>query len=540
MLRVSKSGQQLAVVMLLLSVAGAAVYGSNALHGGFLSDAWATRASYVFVPEPGFFAGISRFMEEPNISVRPLLAVYLAGLNAVLGGHMGFWLSWLIVTNVAMCVCLYLLLRRLSLAAIDAAMVSVLVLLFPAAGALRLWAAMVASPMTITLALLGFLLALVAFERTNRPVRLALHGASLLFFVASVLLYELMLPVMLLSVFIYRMKVPWRPAISRWLTDVVVLLTISLTVTRSSDSGFMQTTGGMIQHAGEIYAQLHTLLATVILPFDSAGWYVVLLLALVPLSGAVVYWLLPRGADLRLDLKRWLSVMAVGAALVLISYAIFIPALEYYVPMRSGIANRINAVPSIGWVLMLYAGARLVGALVFQEVPNRRRLAQAFAVLACALVAFGWIRDLSAESDSYTAAFREDARVLSTVQAAIPDPDPKSTIWTFGQPVFIAPEIPIFSNTWDMTGAIQLQYHDPTLISYVALPETKFNCNEHQVEPTGPDREGDSTWNNLLGSPYGRTYFVDTSTGHAMRIDTQAECRRAANSFEPSPLLPVE
>ena len=540
-IKISRSAWwQFAAVLLVLTALGAAVYGSNAIHGGFLSDAWATHATYVFAPNSGFFGGISRFLEEPNISVRPLLAVYLSALNTVFGGHMHYWLVWLIATNVAMCALLYFLLRRLSMGAIDAGAVAVLVLIFPAAGTLRLWAAMVASPVTISLALIGFLLALSAFECSNRRASLFLHGSSVLLFAASLLLYELALPVMLLSVLIYRMKVPWRPAICRWLIDCVVLLTIALTVTHSSSSGFMESYGGMLHHAGEIYGQLDTLLATMILPFASSHWYIILLLAIVPLAGAVVYWLLPPEADLRLDLRRWLTVMAAGAVIVVAGYAIFIPALEYYVPVRVGIADRINAVPSIGWVLLFYGGARMIGALVFQAVPNGRRLAQSLALLACALVAIGWIRTLHAESNSYTAAFREDVRVLNTIQAAIPSPAPEAIIWTFGQPVEIAPEIPVFGNTWDMTAAVQLRYDDPMLASYVALPGTVFNCLANEAEPGGAYGGSETPWNEPHRSEYGRTYFVNTVTGHAVRIDSQAECRRAANSFEPSPLLPAE
>jgi hypothetical protein len=535
--KISRSGQQFAAVMLVLTVVGAAIYGSNAIHGGFLSDAWATHATYVFAQNHGFFGGISRFLEEPNISVRPLLAVLLSAYNFVLGGHMGFWLAWLVATNVAMCGLLYLLLRRLSMGAIDAAVVAVLVLIFPAAGALRLWAAMVASPVTISLALIGFLIALRAFECKNRRAELALHGVSLLFFVSSLLLYELALPVMLLSVLIYRFRVPWRPAIYRWLVDGVVLLTIALTVTHSSESGFQQTNGGMLDHAREIYGQLHSLLATVILPFSSSHWYIMLLLALIPVTGAVIYWRLPQGAELRLDLRRWGLVMAAGAVIVLASYVIFIPALSYYVPMRVGIADRINAVPSIGWVLLLYGGARMIGAIVFQGVPDGRRLGQALAVLGCAFVAIGWIKVLHTESDSYTGAFREDLRVLGSIQAAIPKPVSGSTIWTFGQPVLYAPEIPVFGNTWDMTSSVQLQYDDPTLASFVAQPGTEFVCGADGVKPSGAYLEPEAQ---SLGSAYGSTYFVNTSTGEAVQIDSQADCRRAASSFEPSPFLPPE
>jgi hypothetical protein len=535
--KISRSAQQMAAVLLVLTVVGAAVYGPNAFHGGFLSDAWATHATYVFAENSGFFGGISRFLEEPNISVRPLLAVLLSGYNFVLGGHMGFWLVWLVATNVAMCGLLYLLLRRLSLGFIDSAAIAVLVLIFPAAGALRLWAAMVASPVTISLALIGFLIALSAFECENRRKALILHGLSLLFFVASLLLYELALPVMMLSVLIYRLKSPWRPSIYRWLVDCVVLGTIALTVTHSSESGFTQEHSSMLHHAGEIYSQLHTMFATVVLPFDSSQWYIVLLLVLVPATGAAILWLLPSGSELRPDLRRWLTVIVAGAIIVVASYAIFIPALAYYVPLRVGDGSRINAVPSIGWVLMFYGGARMLGALVFQGVPDGRRIAQGAAILGCALVAIGWVRVLHTEGEDYTGAFREDLRVLSTVQTAIPQPAPESTIWTFGQPVLYAPEIPVFGNTWDMTGSIQLQYNDPTLASFVALPETVFNCKASGVEPGGAYPPEEAT---VLASPYGRTYFINTSTGEFVLINSQAECRRAASSFEPSPILPPE
>lgn len=539
MLKIGRSGQQLAAVALALTLVAVVLYGPNAIHGGFISDAWSNRAIYAFAPKPGFFAGITQYMAQPNIAVRPLLAVYLSALNAVFGGHMGVWLGWLIAANVAMCLSLYLLLRRLTLAAIDAAAISVLVLVFPVSGSLRLWAALVASPVTITLSLLGFLLALIALEDNNRGRGLALHGVSLLLFAASVLLYELMLPVMLLSVLVYRLRVGWRPAIYRWLIDCAVLLTLALTVTSSSESGFKQSTGGMISHAGEIYDQARILLATAVLPFSAAHWYLLLLAALVPAAGVVVYRLLPSDTALRLELRRWLTVMAAGAIVVVASYAVFIPGMDYYVPLEPGIGNRVNAVPSIGWILLLYGGARTVGALVFRDTPRSRTLAQGFAILGCALLAIGWVKTLRAESHSYTNAFLEDERVLNVTQGAIPRPRTEGTIWTFGQPVQIAPGIPIFGNTWDMTTAIQLRYDDPTLKSYVAYPGTLFNCLPQAVEPGGAYQEGEQTWNSALRSPYGRTYFIDTGSGRAVRIGSQEECRRAASSFVPSPELPA-
>jgi hypothetical protein len=538
--RIPQAGRELGLVALALTAIAAAVYGGNAIHGGFLSDAWSNRALYEFAPGNGPLDALSHILAQPNIAVRPLLGVYLVTLNASFGAHMGYWLTWLIATNVAMALALFLLLRRLSLGALDAAVIAALVLLFPAASSLRLWAAMVAAPATITLALLGFLVALSALERDDRRSSLALHAVSLVLFAASVLLYELMLPLMLSSVLLYRLRVPWRPAISRWLVDCLVLIAIALTVTRSSDSGFMQSSAGMWHHATTIFSQARTLLATTVLPFASARWSIVLLIALVPAVALAVYRYLPATSPVRPELRRWLVTMAAGCVVVAFGYVIFIPAVDYYTPLGAGIANRINAVPSIGWVLILYSGAMLFATLAFRELPKARLLSSGLATLACALIAISWIKTLDSESDAYTRAFGEDERVLQVIRTALPDPPPYSTIWTFGQPVEIIPGVPVFGNTWDMTTSVQLTYDDPTINSYVALPETSFYCLAHGIAPGGAYQEdGTERPNRLLGSPYGRTYFVDTVDGRVRPIRTARECHEGALEFQPSPALPT-
>jgi hypothetical protein len=535
--RIDTPARQLGLVALALVAVAAAMYGPNAIHGGFISDAWSNRSNYVFTPSGDFFDGLSKYLDEPNIAVRPLLAFLLAGLNAVLGSHMGWWLAWLVGANVLMSLTLYLLLRRLTFSAADAAIVAILVLIFPVASSLRLWSAMVAAPVTIALALLGFLVALAAFERETRRARVLMHGASLLLFVSSLLLYELILPVMLVSVLVYRVRVPWRPAIRRWLVDCGVLLTLALTVTRSSSSGFSQSSTGMFDHATTIAEQAAALLTTRVLPFASANWYVLLLLAALPAVAALIAYRLPSENQMRGELQRWLCVMAAGALVVALGYSIFIPGVDYYIPLGAGIANRINAVPSIGWVLILYAGVMLASTLALQRLPEAAKLRTGLAALVCALIAASWIGPIRTESRAYTKAFEEDERVLLAIRTAIPRPPPGSTIWTFGQPVEVRPGIPVFGNTWDMTSSVQLTYDDPTLRSYVGLPEVAFSCAKERIEPGGSYGVPGEPLNKSLGSGYGRTYFLDTTSGRVELLRTPADCRHAARTFAPSPAL---
>lgn len=528
--------RELGVIGLVIAAIAAAVYEPHAIHGGFLSDAWANLARYEFAPGSGFFDTLAYFLEAPNIAVRPLQALYLLVLYEVFGSHMGFWLTWQVATNVLMVLLLYLLLRRLSLAGFDAAYIAVLVLLFPAASSLRFWTPTIWAPLSISMVLLGFVLTLSAFEAEKRRSSLLLHASSLLLFVASLLLYEVTLLIMLASVLVYRLRVPWITAARRWMLDCAVLIPIALGVTLSS-SGHEETTEGLWHHGAAIFDQAWLLLATVVLPLGSARWYVLLLLALLPMASLLVYRRLPASIPVHRELRRWIVAMAAGFVVVTLGYAVFVPGTDYYAPMGLGIADRVNAVPSIGWVLVLYSGAMLVGTLVFQGVRRARLFSSGLAAVACGLIAIGWLKTLDNYSDAYVRAYSEDTRVLATIQTALPDPPPRSTVWTFGQPVEIVPGVPVFGNTWDMTSSVELTYGDPTLTSYVAYPGTTFSCHRHMVVPGGvyADVPGADS-----GSPYGRTYFIDTTTGRLESIHTAAQCRRASASFPRSPALPDE
>jgi hypothetical protein len=528
---------ELGAVALLLTIVAAAVYGPQAIHGGFLSDAWSNRALFVFAEADGFFGKIGELAEQSNISPRPLQAVYLVAMNSVFGSHVGWWLSWQVATNVAMCLALFLLLRRLTLSAFDAGAISLLVLLFPAASSIRFWLATLWAPVTMGLVCSGFLLALIAFEAEDRRRALVLHAVSLACFVTSVLLYETALLVMLASVLLYRLRVPWGRAIRRWIVDCVVLVGLTLTVTLASEAGHVGTEVGAFSHGKAIAEGARVLFTTVVLPLNSADWYILALLALVP-AGALLAWRALRDSDpARPEILRWLLAMAGGFVVVALGYAIYAPGTDYYTPLGPGIANRVNAVPSIGWVLILYSGLMLVATLATRGLPRGRLAASGFAGLACALIAVGWLKPIDDYSDHFTRAYEEDVRVLATMKRSLPDPRPGSTIWTFGQAVEVVPGVPIFGNTWDMTSSVKLNYDDPTLVSLVAYPETRFECGRRTIEPNGPrwDPEPDG----LYGSKYGKTYFVETGTGKVTRIDNPAQCRRATQAFPPSPeLLP--
>jgi hypothetical protein len=520
-------------VALLLSALAVVVYGRNVLDGGFLSDGWTNRSIYVF-------GGLEGLFDEPNIAVRPLYGFYLVVLNGAFDGHSGLWLGWLLATSVLMSWVLYLLLRKLDFEFLDAMSIGALVLVFPAASSLRLWVAAVQIPVSVSLAIFGFLVAFLAFDARGAR-RLALHGVSLILFVTSLLFYEAAVPLILCSVLLYRLRVPWSRAARRWVADVVVLVAVTAAVAGSvTGAKELQGWDGMWHHAVTILDQAWTLLATVVLPFDSDSWYLLVPLGLVPLTAVFLAWRLPADAPGRPELLRWLAVLLSGLFVVVLGYAVFVPGSDYYVPLGHGIANRVNAVPSIGWVLVLYALIRLAAAVAFRRAAASLTLSARAALVACVVVGVGWANSVSRDVDAYTTATRETERVLATIDASLLDPPPGSTIWALGQPVEIVPGIPVFGNTWDMTAGVQLLYGDPTISSYVGYPDTSFDCRSDAIVPGGSSYPMVAPGISRFASSYFRTYFVHTTTGQAAAIRTRRTCRKAAASFPRSPYLAGE
>ena len=396
-----RAAVEFVLVLAALTIIAGLVYGPQAIHGGFISDAWTNRALYVFSSAHDFFGRIAELAERPNIAPRPLQAVYLALLNGIFGSHVGFWLTWQVATTVGMCAAFYLLLRRLAFSALDAGAMAVLLLIFPAASSTRFWLATIWAPAALGMVCLGFLLALCAFEATTTRNRLLLHAASLALFVTSLLLYEIALLVMLASVLVYLLRAPWRAAVARWGVDCIVLIIVTLTVTVASNEGHRETEVGVWAHGESLLREAVTLGMKVVLPLSSARWYLVLLVLLAPAAGLLAWRLRAAGDPLRSAMARWLLTMAAGALIVVLGYVIYAPGTDYYAALGPGIANRINALPGFGWVLMLYAGTMIVATLVLRELPapaagyrSRRRRPAASSRSA------GWARSATTPATS--------------------------------------------------------------------------------------------------------------------------------------------
>ena len=529
-----------ALLTVVLGVVAMVAYGHHVIHGGFLSDSWSLLAVYEFSPSPGPVGAVGAFLDVPVLQPRPLYAVYLSVLHAAFGAHMGYWLAWISGLGVGMSVTIFVLLRQLNFGRLDAGLMVALLLVFPGMSAIRLWTTMAQAPLTIILVALGFLAALRGF-RSNGQLRIAWHAISLMLFVTSVLLYEIALPVMLASWLVYRLKVSDAQAAKRWLIDCVVLIPIALAVKVGVDSPWpVRGLSDSVGHAETIATDALKLFTTVVVPLNLGHWLTMAVACLVPAGAGLALSRKSVVDPVRRELRRWRGTAAYGCVLVVLGYLIFVPTFEFYTPMSLGLGNRVNAVPGIGWVLILYAEIRLIATMLFDGGLGRAGLAAGVVCVCVALVGANWLTSVWRQADLYEQAYHEGERTLDIVTRVLPDPAPESTIWTFGQPVEMSPGIHVFANTWEMTHSVQVRYGDPNMKSFVGYPGTGFRCANSTVSPYGhPQYDGqDATARRYLRSRYGRTYFVNTTTGRVERIASRAQCRRADSSFQRSPAYP--
>lgn len=522
-----------------LSVLATLVYGSYVTHGGFVTDPWVVKGWYQQTSAHDLISLSEAYIEYNGIGFsRALDFIRLAAQSVVLGWNMKLWLAWQVTMCVIMSLTLFLLLRKLRFAPLHAAAMSALVLIFPAATSIRIWPIM-GSPAAITLAVLGFLVALRAFEERGwrRP---ALHGLSLSLFVASAFLYEAAFAAMLCSVLVYRFRVPWRAALQRWVFDLGALSVVAVLLREHASARGHQDLAGMLSHARTIADQTLTLFTAEVLPLGAFDrWVVAGCLAMIPVAAILLLRRDPSG-ERTPQLRFWLWALAAGIVLTALGYLSFVPADDYYEPLSPGIGNRVNAVPQIGLVLALYALVMLGAVLATARSSSSRRFAAVGGLAVCGAIAIPWLGTIDSEEDSFVLAYKEENRVVHAVHQAVPAPSPGGTIWAFGQPMEVAPGVPIFDQFGSLASRLRLTYDDLALNGLVGAPGTWFGCGPDAIVPHGPTYPDSGDTADLDASTYGRTYFVDTGTGRGELVRAPKQCLRAAARLPTPAYLPGE
>jgi hypothetical protein len=473
----------------LLLTAGA-LFGAQIAGGGFYWDDWQNAANTHFSREPGLFGALDSATERPVFGYRPVLTTLLVLEHAAFGEHVRLHLAMAVLFGVLVSWALYLLLRTLGFERVDAGVPSALLLAFPWVDSTRFWATASYDTLAVALYLLGLTLAV----RGLRERRTGLTVASLALYLAASWTYEIVIVGVLASVAVYLVVAPRREALRRFGFDAL-LAAGALALVASGTTRDPQSLADQVDHAGVIASQSFSLLARAVLPVGNVPGIVgaALFVAAVLLG-------------LHRNERRWLAAAGLGALFVAAGYVLFIPALPHYQPLEPGTTNRMNVLAAVGFVVLVYAIARMLAG-------PRTWLAAAL----CGLIGVGYVVKVAGDEGDW----RRSARLQDEILAALPTTARAgTTFYTFGAPTFAGANVPVFSLPFDLKAAVRLRYDDVSVAAYPLAERSGIECGDKGLHPTG------GTYGPAQSEEYGSAVLVDVPERRAIPIDDRAACER--------------
>jgi hypothetical protein len=442
---------------------------------GFYSDDWAF-LSFLAHSDDKSVWGLTQLQYEgsANIKPRPTQAAYQALLFVLFDhGPLGYHLVHSAVL-VAMTLVLYWVLRELGVGRVLAVSIPAVYALLPNYSTDRFYFAAFGYALTMVFYLLSLYADLRAI-RTNRFRLIAWKSVALGALLVAGFGYEVVLPLLFLNVgvvlfFLLRRRrrreaVPLShplAALAFFGTNLCALLGVVVFKAQTAVGANPENMSYLIRRlaAGTVVVNFGTY--GVALPqavYVSVQRLDALELAAGSALALLVFAYVGRLWRLRerplLHVRTWLVVAAAGVGVFVLGYAVFLTT--YRISFSStGIANRAGIAGALGAAIVLVAALALVGFVLPRAV--RRWW---FPASIAALCASGFFI-VATLANSWERAWREERAVLRDIRAQLPPPARGSTILLEGVCPYVGPAI-VFESSWDLAGALQVMYRDPTL-----------------------------------------------------------------------------
>jgi hypothetical protein len=532
-LRVFLVAHERLVALLLAAATAAIVFAPRIKAGGLLVDDWALDTAVHFPKSQGYSSALSALGSTagPRLGAIPY---WLASFE-VFGSHTKLYLLVAGALAVLLAWSIYLLLRELRFSIVLALAAMILTLVAPSLETVRFWVTPSGSQICLTLFFLGLTVALRAFDAPQGS-RLRLHAISWLLYVAGALYAEVALPLIVAAVLVYFTRASPRDSLRRWAADLPIVIVgyVAANSFVNEHQAFGRLPTSMWgEHARYLGDQALSIFTMMLVPITRDRTAVLVGLAILGLA-SILAWLLGRREATRAELKRWYYVLFVCLVAAVGVYATYVPAMLYYEPLGPGLANHIN-IPIVAALATGIVAVLMIARAVLSEALRRppAQLAGLALILPLAwflLIAIDGARDVRGDAHVWAVAGSHDYHVLHVITATLPDPAANSTIYTFGEAGTVAPGLPVFFSSFELTNAIKIAYQRGDISGYpVVTDDDTVSCTAKGVvvsvgsTPLNPP------------SPYGHSYFLDVPSAHYERIDSAAACRNALASFPPGP-----
>jgi hypothetical protein len=524
----SPPAREVLLAGLCLIVVAAATLGPWVLDGGFFLDDWIDAAGRYY-PEggSGFDAVISHFYRE--FDYRPVLVLFTPLKYYLLGTHISLHLAWTALLGVLAAVPLYAILRMLRLPWYHALAIAALTIVYPWFDSIRLWGSANPAPLSICLALVGLWVALIGVTRRSWK----LHVCACALYLLSILAYEITLPLIALAGLLYLLVGGWAEARWRWAADLVLVVIGGLWVGTHTT----RTVSGVaadLDHLGEIVSAGKTIAARTLEPLGPAPHTTLVLLlagAVLGAGGAAFLWRRRGGAaeEAGWGLREWLLLAAAGLFVTVLGWLIFIPADPYYTPSVLGITNRVNALAGYGLAIAAYATIGVGVWLLAAAWPALGRWAPVATVCLAVVLGVAYVHVLDRHAGLWRSAFRAETAALEQIKRQYPRLPRGATLFAAEYPANQTLGVAIFATTFDLRGALRLEYEDGSLAGYPVVSGTELACRPGGVELEGAGPPA-------VTSPYGKAHLLNVTTGEHSEPRNRRQCEKAIGSYVAGPL----
>jgi hypothetical protein len=502
----------------VLLLAGAAAYGWYVANGGLYGDDWGNIDTYRFGDAPRFLSDVH--LQAVSLGGRPLLALFLPVPPALFGLHSSLYIAFGVLLVVATSLSFYVLLRVLDLGRIEAAAISVLALLFPWADAIELWPTASINTIAVLFFFVGLVVALLGLKRRGRSA-VVWHGVAALFYLCSVLTYEVAGCAAVLAGFLYLGRAPHAEVFRRWVVDVVVVIA-SLTYS------LIRT--GPVRHVGSLHeriADLRGMSRDALALFGSSvvpiGSHERRIRELVIVLAALLVGVLLVRARRGMGDRVWLYFGAGCVVAIVAAYFMFLGSGLR--PLQPATGTRTNVFARFAYAGLVYA---LVAAAT-QIAVRKRSTARLITLAVVALIVLGYCVRLARDESGWVRAGRLQNTELAAINAGFPHLSSGSTVATFDFPAEVSPGAPVFVATWDLTGAVRLEHRDPKLQAFPIYQSVTVRCGPRDVVIQLPGSRGTAI------ASYRKLFFLDATTRRRARISSPSRCARALTQFKPGP-----
>lgn len=442
---------------------------------GFYSDDWAFLGALSTSDQSLVGLWERQYEFNANLRMRPTQILHQAVLYALFGLRpLGYHIANMAVFS-AMVVLLYMVLRELGFFRSVAVAISALYALLPNYSTNRFWFAAFGYTLSMACYLLSLYGDLRAIRRHPLRVLVAWKLVSLLGLLVAGLGYEIVIPLFVLNVVLvwFRARRLYQGGLPERLgpTGSILFLGSNL-VMLALVVVYKAMTAQGVGLVGSVPVHIVRLVAgSVVMNYGAyglglpyaAGWSAQVVAGLVLAIGVAVgllvfgyLWFISRpGGDHRLNRDVWLRLGLGGLIVFGLGYAIFLTTGRIAFS-SAGIGNRTAIVGALGMAICLVAGVGWCSSLL----PAAAFL-HCFSGLIATICLAGFLVN-NALAVSWATAWPEERTVLKEIRAALPDLRSNSTLILHGVCPYVGPAI-VYESNWDLAGALQAAYGDPTL-----------------------------------------------------------------------------